>query len=188
MFDVIINTAVVAVVSALVSAIVNNIAKYLERRMQRDAQLDDDELEQLNEEKTMSCNADAGKMAKHSPDLTKYSFGDKCHLGKGRLVLEIIKEYVARNPSVTYKQLEEVFPASLRGLRRKTTWGCFNKREDAEDLFLGTGIRRHFLNPSEIVTLSNGQELAVSSQWGIGNIGPFLAKAKELGFNIVEEE
>lgn len=187
MFVMIINTAVAAVVSALVSAIINNIEKYFERRMQRVARLDDDELEQLNEEETISRNT-AGKMSKHSPDLAKYSFENKCHLGKGRLVLEIIKAYVARNPSVTYKQLEEVFPASLRGLRRKTTWGCFNKRVDAEDLFLGTGIRRHFLNPSEIVTLSNGQELAVSSQWGIGNIGPFLAKAKELGFNVVEED
>ena len=188
MFDVIINTAVVAAVSALVSAIINNIAKHLERRVQRSAQLDDDELEQLNEDEAISLNIDVGKKSTHSPDLTKYSFENKSHLGKGRLVLEIIKEYVARNPSVTYKQLEEVFPASLRGLRRKTTWGCFNTREDAEDLFLGTGIRRHFLNPSEIVTLSNGQELAVSSQWGIGNIGPFLAKAKELGFNVVEED
>ena len=48
-------------------------------------------------------------------DQTRYYLGqDTNDLGKGRLVQAIIREYVSKNPDVTYEELLKVFPASLR--------------------------------------------------------------------------
>jgi hypothetical protein len=41
---------------------------------------------------------------------------------------------------------------------------------------------RHFVkNP---IVLNNGEEVVVTTEWGIGNIDRFIDKAKELGFHI----
>jgi hypothetical protein len=46
-------------------------------------------------------------------DYTKYIFSGK-KLGKGRLVLSVIKRYISENQEITYKQLKEIFPDSLQ--------------------------------------------------------------------------
>ena len=76
-----------------------------------------------------------------------------------------------------------MFPKQLRE-RKKTFWGCMNLREDAMTLYADTGKKRHFLDEAEIVRLEDGTEVAVSSQWGSGNIEMFIDAARKLGFVI----
>ncbi len=103
-------------------------------------------------------------------------------LGKSRLVLEILKQYVENNPNLTYSDLETAFPKKLQGSR----YGVFGTIEQARNIHESSGHRRHFLKPDEIITLPDNDKtkIAVCSQWGIGNIDAFIRKAKDLGYQI----
>lgn len=111
-------------------------------------------------------------------DVTKYRFNDKVY-GKGRLVLAVIKKYVADNPDVTFAELEAAFPQSLQG-----SHGVFREKQDAINL-ANEKRKRHFIKEEECIQLKD-LTIAVSSQWGIGNIGNFIDKAKELFYSIDE--
>ncbi len=110
-------------------------------------------------------------------DKTKYRLANSVY-GKNRLVLAVIRKYVEEHPGQTFASLSKAFPKELQG------WsGCFDTLENAKHLADSTGHKRHFLSPDETVELSDSR-VAVSSQWGIGNIGRFLDNAKNHGFNI----
>ncbi len=112
-----------------------------------------------------------------SRDATKYLFEGKT-LGKGRLVLAVVKRYVEANPAITFAQLEKTFPKRIQGSN-----GVAVTAAQANHIYSTTGRRRHFLDASELIELQDGP-VAVSSQWGIGNIDRFLRKAAELNFPI----
>lgn len=106
-------------------------------------------------------------------DARKYLFEGKT-LGKGRLVLAVVKRYVEMHPATTFAQLEKVFPKTLQG-----SSGVIATADQANHIYTESGRRRHFLNQGDIVELLDGPA-AVSSQWGIGNIDRFLKRAAAL--------
>ena len=110
-------------------------------------------------------------------DTTKYTFNGSSY-GKGRLVLAIVKKFVEDNPSLTYSDLENTFHKNLQGYG-----GVLATQHDAEQIYSNTSRRRHFLKPQELIKLSD-VTIAVSSQWGSGNIDNLISKAKELGYAI----
>ena len=110
-------------------------------------------------------------------DLTKYLFEGKT-LGKGRLVLAVVKRFAELYPGTTFAQLEIAFPKALQG-----SGGVVATADQANDIYTRLGWRRHYLNPDELIELQDGPA-AVSNQWGIGNIERFLTRARELGFAI----
>lgn len=105
-------------------------------------------------------------------DYTKYIFNGQ-KFGKNRLVLAVIKEYVEKNPAITYSQLKVKFPDSLQGKETFTTESEAKKKRDV----------RNFIKPDELVTLSD-ETIAVSTQWGIGNINPFIDHCKSINIDI----
>lgn len=111
-------------------------------------------------------------------DNTKYLFNGEVY-GKGRLVLAVIKKYIANNPDITFAELEAVFPRNLQG-----SHGVFTDKETAIKLSIEER-KRHFINEEECVQLGD-LAIAVSSQWGIGNIGKFIDKAREFSYVIRE--
>ena len=117
-------------------------------------------------------------------DYQKYLVGGNGPFGKGRMVLAAIKEYISRNSNVSYDELisDERFPAVLRGTTGK--WGCVSLLGDAKSLAEQTQRKRHFLDEEDVITLKGGVRVAVSSQWGIGNIDAFIKRAKKLGVKI----
>lgn len=114
-------------------------------------------------------------------DRTKYLF-NKEEYGKNRIVHAIMKKYVEDNPCVTYSRLESVFPRPLQG-----SWGCFDTIEKAQEIHANSGYRRHFLRPEEIIEVKDAK-IAVSTQWGIGNINKFLQRARSLKYEIIEKK
>jgi hypothetical protein len=110
-------------------------------------------------------------------DTTKYIFNTK-KLGKGRLVLEVLKQYVEEHPDITFSELEKVFPRKCQGVG-----GVFSTVEEANEILTTKNRKRHFLNPNELIKLSD-TTIAISSQWGIGNIGNFIDTALKLGCSI----
>lgn len=111
-----------------------------------------------------------------SRDTSKYEFNGKM-FGKGRLVLEVIKQHIENNPSISFSELEKQFPKKTQGSR-----GVFSTSEEANDILIRES-RRNFLKPDELIMLSDST-IAVSTEWGIGNIGNFIKKARTLGYEI----
>jgi hypothetical protein len=110
-------------------------------------------------------------------DTSKYAF-DGAILGKGRLVLAVIKRHVEVHPGITFAVLEKAFPKSSQG-----TSGVFTTIERANEIYATSGRKRHFLEPDELIQLSDSV-IAVCSQWGIGNIDRFLEQAAQHGYVI----
>lgn len=113
-----------------------------------------------------------------SKDTSKYIFNG-VKLGKGRLVLEVIKQYVSSHPEISYSELLKIFPKNCQG-----SSGVFDKVETANEIYTNSFPRkRHFLEPQELIELSDFT-IAVSNQWGIKNIDALIKKAQEIGFSI----
>lgn len=110
-------------------------------------------------------------------DTTKYIF-NKSKLGKSRLVLEVIKFHVDTHPKITYRELVAEFPLHLQRGN-----GTFAILEEATKIYNQTGHKRHYIKPDEQIKLFDCV-IAISNQWGIGNIGGFIERAKSLGYEI----
>ena len=117
-------------------------------------------------------------------DFTKYIFNEK-EYGKGKLVLAVVRQYIADN-NVDYSTLLEVFPSALQG-----GFGVFISEENAENkLEDGNYVGdRYFVKDNEKLTTADGVKIYVSNQWGTkengpGNFDRFLDKAVELGYDI----
>ena len=115
--------------------------------------------------------------ANSTRDTSKYSF-DGSVLGKGRLVLAIIKRHVESHPEISYSELEKKFPKSCQG-----SSGVFSTVDVANEIYAKSGRKRHFLNPEEVIQLSDSY-IAISSQWGIENIDKFIKQATQIGYVI----
>lgn len=114
---------------------------------------------------------------KSAKDSSKYKFNGHM-LGKSKLVLEVIKTYVDTHPEITYSELASKFPLNLQG--RKL--GTFTTIEQAKKIY-EQDRKRNYIKPDEQIKLADCV-IAVSTQWGIGNIGGFIMQAKSLGYEI----
>ncbi len=119
-------------------------------------------------------------------DYTKYKIDESTkQYGKARMVQEVIRRYVEAHPNVKYDELQSIFPKQWRGVKRSAN-GCFIRKAEAVRQKDDTGYTRHFLKDSDIIYLPDG-EIAVSTQWGLGNIQTFIDgvnKSKEIGIKI----
>jgi len=115
--------------------------------------------------------------SKGNKDYTQYTFNGNTY-GKGRLVLAVIKEHVQNNPDITFSKLEADFPHSLQGAN------TFSDYDKAMEIINHTNKKRHFIEPDELITLKDDSKIAVSREWGAGNIGRFIERAKTLGYKI----
>lgn len=116
-----------------------------------------------------------------SRDTTKYYLNGK-KLGKGKLVLEVVSEYLKQNPTSTFEELIAKFPSDLQG-----STGVINKVDYINEKYKNSSKQRHFMKESEILTSSDNIEFAVSTEWGIGNINSILKLAKKENYNIEEK-
>jgi hypothetical protein len=105
-------------------------------------------------------------------DYTKYIFNGR-HYVKSRLVLAVIKDYVEQHPTTTYSQLKATFSDSLQGRETFTTESLAKAKND----------RRNFTAPDELVTLKD-ETIAISTQWGLANINPFIEHCKVMRIEI----
>ena len=148
----------------------------LEKFHEKNKELFDAVLTMLAEDENLSPEErSAMKKAQtvsNNKDYSKYLFRCKT-LGKGKLVLEVVKAYVTDNPTVTFDELLKVFPDNLQG--SKGVVRLFAKVSN-EDKGIG-GTKRYYINDKEKIVLTSGEEVVVSDQWGAGNIGNFIDNA-----------
>ena len=127
--------------------------------------------------KTMSNNSNETK------NYSKYIFEGN-EYGKGRLVLAVVKKYVSEHPNISYNELANIFKPELR--KAKNGKGVIALQNEVSDKDKGIGAnshRRYFVNDE--IMLTDGSIVLVSTEWGIGNIDPFLDYARnELKYKI----
>lgn len=113
-------------------------------------------------------------------DKTKYLFNDKL-LGKGRLVIEVVKQFIRENQHLTFEEIKEKFPSNLQG-----STGVINTLAFVNQKYNGSKKKRHFIDKNDILTSADGIEFLVSTEWGIGNINKFIELARSINFDIQE--
>ncbi len=108
-------------------------------------------------------------------DNSRYLFEGNIYM-KNRLVLAVVKSYLAKNISITRNELKQVFNKSLQG--------SIGVVEDIEIAKKRADYNiRFFTKENEVLQLIDGG-MYVCTQWGILNLPYFLAKAETLGFKI----
>ena len=112
---------------------------------------------------------------KGKKDTSTYFFNGQS-LPKSRLVLAVIKDYVSKNPKTTFDDLKIAFPDKWQS--KSSSGAVFVRLRDAEKLFEDKGYKRHFFKEGEIIQLSD-EVVAVSNQWGIGNIDAFVTGSNQ---------
>lgn len=110
-------------------------------------------------------------------DKTRYMFKGNVYL-KNKLVLSVVTDYVNEHPNITINELKEVFNKSLQGSIGVVESEMIARlRKDYEVRF--------FAKDYEILHLIDGNAY-VCTQWGILNIPNFIARARQLGYEIEE--
>ena len=101
----------------------------------------------------------------HKRDRTQFSFdGGVKYYNKRKFVLEIIKDYIQRHPEITFNDMEKVFYPEIHSRSR----GVIKRYEEVQQMIKESeDIKtRYFLDAGEIITLSDGTQIAVNNQWG----------------------
>ena len=110
-------------------------------------------------------------------DKTRYLFKGNVYL-KNKLVLAVVTDYVNKHPNITINELKEVFNKSLQGsIGVVENLTIAVQRKDFEIRF--------FTKDNEVLNLVDGKAF-VCTQWGILNIPNFVARARQLGYEIEE--
>lgn len=110
-------------------------------------------------------------------DRTRYLFNGNVYL-KNRLVLAIVTDYVQNHPNIMLDELKQVFSKTLQGSIGVVESVNIAKTRNDYNV-------RFFTKEDEILHLINC-DAYVCTQWGILNIPNFVARARQLGYDIEE--
>jgi len=112
-------------------------------------------------------------------DYTRYAFKGQTY-NKRKLVLAVIKHWIAEKNPQNIAELASAFPQEIQGR------GLFIPVAEAKRIYERQGIDRHFLGDDEIIIFPDSTQFAISNQWGKGNIGKFITQAQKMGYEIEE--
>ncbi|MCL2527887.1 MAG: KAP family NTPase [Defluviitaleaceae bacterium] len=90
------------------------------------------------------------------------------------LAFSFIRDYVQSNPSVTIKELQDIFPLSIQ---KKIDMIIENTQE------MSASKSKYYFGKTPLA-LADGTEILVSNQWHSGNIGNLITRAQELGYDV----
>jgi len=119
------------------------------------------------------------KNTSKSKDYTRYKFMENVY-NKRRLVLAVIRQFVSLNKCSNLSEINKAFDMN----------GMYNPvvvpYTKAVQIYSETGYKRHYIKPDEVIELHDDDAtvISVNNQWGVGNIGLFLERAKENNMEI----
>lgn len=135
-------------------------------------------------------NLDASQIIKQTQlDHTKYCINGSEPLSKGRLAVRIVKEYVKKNPSLTFNEIKQVFPDDLI-LSKYRGQGLIVSVEDLSNSPLEPIYRnkRYYFDTKEFwLKSSDGIYFVVNNQWDINCINNIINVERDAGFDITIE-
>lgn len=113
----------------------------------------------------------------NSADTTQYSLNGSDPMGKGRLVLAVVKLYCDEHPDCDFNALKDAFPNTL-GKSKKKGIVSLEQNVSDEDKGIKGGHKRYFVD--DPITLQSSQEkVLVSNQWDIDGIKRFIDYCKK---------
>lgn len=123
-------------------------------------------------------NEDYSFLTRSGRDTTKYLLDGKAY-PKNRLVLAVVQKYIKENPNLSAEDLMNVFDKSLQG-----SLGVIREIEDIKRTYQDPA-NRFFMTTNALIHTTT-DTCAVCTQWGVGNIGKLIARARQLGMEIEE--
>lgn len=135
-------------------------------------------------------NLDASQIIKQSQlDHTKYCINGSEPLSKGKLAVRIVKEYIAKYPSLTFDEIRQVFPDDLIPSIYRSQ-GLIVSVEDLNNSSLKPEYRnkRYYFDTKEFwLKSADGIDFVVNNQWDINCINNIISIGREAGFDITAE-
>lgn len=135
-------------------------------------------------------NLDASQIIKQTQlDHTKYCINGSEPLSKGRLAVRIVKEYVKKNPSLTFNEIKQVFPDELISSTYRSQ-GLIVSVEDLSNSSLEPiycNKRYYFDTKDYWLKSADGIEFVVNNQWDINCINNIINVGRDAGFDITIE-
>lgn len=143
----------------------------------------------INSRKDVS-NLDASQIIKQSQlDHTKYCINGSEPLSKGKLAVRIVKEYIAKYPSLTFDEIRQVFPDDLIPSTYRSQ-GLIVSVEDLSNSSLEPVYRnkRYYFDTKDFwLKSADGIDFVVNNQWDINCIDNIISIGREAGFDITAE-
>ena len=156
---------------------VNKIIDNIEINITNKNQLQNSHKEQITVPKVfISHRTEYKSKKKNNLDHTRYLFNGKGNYGKGRLALEIVKQFVQDYPNLTYNQLKDTIPLPIYSFDEIQLW-----KQTTKDQHKDT---RWFEDKNDLMTSSDGIIFAFTTQIGSGNIGKIVEFGKKQGYSI----
>ena len=127
-----------------------------------------------------------GRSQKNGRDRTKYSIdGGQNYFGKGKFVREIVAAYLSAHPSMTFEQLEQVFPDELQGSYGvvRSLDDIYSSDHDQKDL-----KTRYVMDEDKVLTTKQGIRFVVCNQWGSFNFPHILELLDKWGWNVLNDK
>lgn len=109
----------------------------------------------------------------------QYSFDGNIY-GVGRLVLAVVKKYVADHPGTTFHDLQLAFPDKLV----KGGYGVVRISSTVPDKYKGIGAKNKKYFVDDVITTDTGELVIVCSQWTKELMPEFIKNADKLGYSI----
>lgn len=113
---------------------------------------------------------------KNNLDYTRYLFNGKGNYGKGRLSLEIVKQFVQDNPNLTYNQLKYTIPLPIWSFEEIQLWKQTTKDQSKD--------RRWFEKKDDLMVSNDGIVFAFTRLIGSGNIDKIIDFGRRQGYSI----
>lgn len=130
------------------------------------------------------CSDDV-KVKKHKSDKTKFSLDGKHFMNKAQFVPYLVKMYLQRDPSLTFGQLQDIFPETLNS--RFKSLGMLVKKTDMDASNKSIEYKQkcyYVKNSAYLLKSADGVEFYVNNQWTIDDIQKVLERAKSDGWSI----
>ena len=135
-------------------------------------------------------NLDASQIIKQSQiDHTKYCINGSEPLSKGKLAVRIVKEYIAKYPSLTFHEIKQVFPDELIPSTYRSQ-GLIVSVEDLSNSSLEPIYRnkRYYFDTKDFwLKSADGIDFVVNNQWDINSINNIISIGREAGFDITAD-
>lgn len=131
---------------------------------------------------TTSAKVGTGKSKK---DHSEYLFDGNIYK-KGKLVLAVIKKYIADGKASDFSNLQKDFPDNLQGGKYGVVRLSINVSDKDKGL-IHSKDKRYFVGSAEIILLPSGEEVLVSNQWGTAEkTDKFIEHVKLFGYSITK--
>jgi hypothetical protein len=95
--------------------------------------------------------------------------------GKGRIVLQLVKQYLQDHPGAKFNQLKSIFTDEILNTGKLTFLEEENKVSKLD---------RYFSKENEVLTSGDGVRFMVCTQWGSANFPDVIELAADLGYSI----